>query len=104
MTILNALDHAALSPCPADARGFRGRNRNSRSSLFATIHQILHGRLRVANHRASRDFDEAIVPLSGSRDRLVPDPLRRFWYAGEQDFGEAVHVREQRLLCPADPE
>jgi hypothetical protein len=31
-------------------------------------------------------------------------PLRRFWYAGEQDFGEAVHVREQRLLCPADPE
>jgi hypothetical protein len=43
------------------ATGFRGRSRNRRSSSFATVHELLQRRLRLADYRLAGALQQSDV-------------------------------------------
>ena len=78
-----------------------GPGKSAPSFFLAPPDEIVHGRLRISNHRTAGALDEVVMPFSRPRDRLFSYFLRRFWNAGQQYFRETIDIREERLLRSA---
>jgi hypothetical protein len=92
MTPLKSTAHVAFLRGALEIGGFLGLSRNSLSpSSVGTLHQILHSRLRVADHSLTGRFDEPVVTSFCPSDGLINRIARWFRNTGKKGFHERIH-------------